>query len=484
MEEKDQKTLTVGDILDQLAKPSVIQNPEPPPLRPLKPAQLTPQPSVGIKAPSEVKLPSLGAGSRPSFDQAGAPLPLSEVRLSIRTMATDLARLRGDKIAEPILIEKKISPQPSVPVFKKPEVPRVAPLPPTPRPIPTPTPRPLAPSVSVPLPKPVERQLESKKPPAPPPPSAVLPALPPLPKVPVTEPEHHHQETILSTGDLPAYLGAPMPSKKPKKAEDEKVEFGVLAKIISSGMTTGIVATVIVSIALYFLISYLFFQEEQVTPIDSPTPAPSQGILEVNELEAIFKGIQVINFMIPQDLKQATPSLKTFIQLQDLESKEFNRILFSSSGQVGQVMNLIQLFDTLAISYPKELKEVIKDNWATFIYGQTEVFSSPSEGQASNKIIFISEVLDVDKATTLMKEWEATIAKDLSDIYDVDPKKESSLTFLDNDHDSIKIRYKNFPLPDKSIDYAIVSSLSGRHYLIITGSRETMFVPIDRIRGR
>src|SRR3989338_7470655 len=110
MEEKDQKSLTVGDILDQLIKPSITQGP----------SSQTPQPRPATSSPSvpsskdssgNFKLPQLGkeasqglpplAGySGKESGQGSLPPKPSSIKLSIRTMASDLAKIKGDLVGE------------------------------------------------------------------------------------------------------------------------------------------------------------------------------------------------------------------------------------------------------------------------------------------------------------------------------------------------------------------------------------------------
>ena len=42
----------------------------------------------------------------------------------------------------------------------------------------------------------------------------------------------------------------------------------------------------------------------------------------------------------------------------------------------------------------------------------------------------------------------------------------------------VSIRYRNFPFPDITVDYAAVNS-SGQNYLVISGSREAIYSAID-----
>jgi len=79
----------------------------------------------------------------------------------------------------------------------------------------------------------------------------------------------------------------------------------------------------------------------------------------------------------------------------------------------------------------------------------------------------------------LMTDWEFTIENDLAGyLLIADTSKEASVNFLDNAYREVSIRYKNFPFADMTIDYAVIS-IDGNSYLVISGSRESMYSAID-----
>ena len=73
--------------------------------------------------------------------------------------------------------------------------------------------------------------------------------------------------------------------------------------------------------------------------------------------------------------------------------------------------------------------------------------------------------------------------EDLKYMFNIEPGNSATPTFNSNEYKGVAIRYKNFSLPDRSIDYAIVYSSAGRQYLVITNSRESMYSPIEKITG-
>lgn len=450
MDEKDQKTLTIGDILDQLVKPSVIQSPS------VRISQPGPAPVSSLSSPSpvprdreksgDIRLPSLdkqivesrsvGPASAvgTAFGQKDAQ---SGKKISVRTMRGDLARIKQGLLSAGFETEKVII---SSPQAKK----DTLPLP--------------RPPVSLPEIKPLFTDKGR---------------LPPSPGA-TERPAHIHEETRI------ADLGLPIPKKKVKKPEEEKIEYRVIARVVSSGMTTGIAATVIFSVAAYLLIYYFFIKEDGVTiatPI--PTAITTPPVIQISELESIFQGISVSTFAVPNIVDRILPEFKVFIERESLAKKEFRRVSFHLENQTDPVFS--DLMQKLSMNHPPDLAYWLQKNGVVLIYGQTENFDNQTE--PGRRIVFIVEVKDTNKVSQIMKNWEPTIADDLKNIFSLDPAKQALADFLDNERQGIKIRYKNFPFPDKSIDYAIVSSLAGKNYLVLTNSRESMFSPVDKIRG-
>ncbi len=477
MDERDQKPLTISDILEQLVKPSIVQggvqSPQPKPIVPPAVPPLPKQEQGGISLPQLNRQVLQGPpGLRPLNELTDRP---SDRRQTIRTMRDDLARLKqglaplGLELAAkkntPIQAKQAPPPAPVKTASIPPEVPSKPTLPPiSNRPI-TPLERPAPPKIQPPFLGP----------------KLVVPPITTLP-LPGNIPAHFHEEIrILDKDNLPAFLGAPIPKKKAPKPEDEKIEYGVIAKIIGSGMTTGIVSTMILALTAYGLI-YYFFLREKVVVTTTPTPIPIEisPVAETNELEEIFRTTAVTTFSLPADSTHLIPDFRLFLEKETLAKKEFKRIRFLPV-EPGEIPTFTTLFNKLVVKYPVELNNWVKDNNIVFLYSQMENFNDQSKN--NKRVVFIVEVKDLSKVVEIMKNWETTIADDLKNFFDIDPSKGASLPFLDNERLTVKIRYKNFPLPDRTIDYAIVSSLTGRNYLILTNSRESIYSPIDRIKG-
>lgn len=253
-------------------------------------------------------------------------------------------------------------------------------------------------------------------------------------------------------------------------------------------MTAGITVTIIIAIAAYLLLSFFVFNKEE--PAASPTPIPTSRITqtpEPDELESIFGNVTLVNFSLPVNQIETTADLKTLIKGTEINLKEFKRVNFILSDNQAKTLTFTGLLDRLSVRYPADLPDAIKEGNMAFMYGQGEVLgdssSLPDPGLANKKVVLIVEVKDLVKATGILREWEPTMPQDFKDVFNIEPSKAATPGFNNNEYRGVPIKYKNFPLPDRSIDYAIVHSLSGRQYLIITNSRESMYSPIEKVTG-
>ncbi len=522
----DQKTLTVGDILDQLVKSPAAQGPGPQVPQTPKPAPPpTSTPPVNLSQERGFSLPQLGKkeeSSEPSVQtKPSASFPVSNQtltpRLYIRTMADDLVRLKKGQTPTEVQIKsaptvfsegKKLEPQIQSPkiqqiqptqqvvgqeVESQPEpgkglVSEVSDLLKT-LPVTGPFGGSTQSNAKIP---PIKIPFFGSKPSSEPPLKASI-SLPSIPSPGQSVPEqsqppfsglppHIHEEVEISDKDLlPAFPGAPMPKKIPKKQE-EKVEYRAIARVVSSGMVTGILGTVILAVVVYFALTFFVFKKEPLS-LNSTTPTPVDQTSGSDDkgLETIFKSTPLINFNVPTDNKTTARELQSFMDGQNIDKKEFKRINFQIPGLApDQNPSFVDIMKSLAITPPPELKDIISKDNMVFLYGQEEVFGNEAN---LKRLVFIVEIKDSDKVQEVMNKWEATLADDFNEVFNIDPSKQASYTFLTNDHRGVTIKYKNFPLPDKSIDYTIITSLTGRHYLMITNSRESMFSPADKIKG-
>jgi len=139
----------------------------------------------------------------------------------------------------------------------------------------------------------------------------------------------------------------------------------------------------------------------------------------------------------------------------------------------GNKYTLSEFLGGLLIQTPTELVAAAKDNfYLSVLYKSDNV-----DGYG----LFI-ELSDPLAAFTAMGNWEGTMAQGLKDLFLLNPAKAASTTFLDNTYNGVAIKYRNFPDPNKTTDYAVVTASNGLTYLVITNSREHMYSIIDKIK--
>src|SRR3989344_976657 len=452
MEVKDQKSLTIDDILDELVKPSVIRTSENPSLsNPLPSAKpQTPSLNMPVKPKPEVgssfRLPSLGwteDNKIPSPERKP-----SEISLSIRTMATDLKRLKMGQKPTGLAFQKSTIQPLSKPVLKPDQ--------------------PVSESQVLRPPQFGKEELS-------------VTSIPPLA---IQDDSHKLPERVISKDSLPSFPGASVPKSQPLTMDQEKIEYKAIAKVIGSGMTTGILSAVAIAVVVYALFYFFVLTKEKIiveTPL--PTFIRATKTPEINNLENIFRSIVAIDFSIPANPLETVHAFKSFIGGQSLAKKEFRRInLVLPSNQTGKTETFRELLGLLSVSYPTEIESLIKNNFMVLIYGNSEPDSQGSV-KVPQRVILIVETENSSMLLEVMRKWESTMANDLAVLFDVNPNLQASQAFLDNQHEGTSIRYKNFPMADKSVDYAIVSSPAGRHYLLLTNSREAMYSPAEKIKG-
>ena len=139
----------------------------------------------------------------------------------------------------------------------------------------------------------------------------------------------------------------------------------------------------------------------------------------------------------------------------------------------GNRYTLSEFLGGLLIQAPAELVAAAKDNfYLTVLYKSNNVDGFGLLIELSNPVA----------AFTAMGNWEGTMAQGLKDVFLLNPIKAASTTFLDNTYNGVAIRYKNFPDPNKTTDYAIVTASNGETYLVLANSREHIYSIIDKIK--
>ena len=215
------------------------------------------------------------------------------------------------------------------------------------------------------------------------------------------------------------------------------------------------------------------------SPTQSSAPIPSSTtISRTSELATIFGA--------PTDVYplENTASARALFLSQVSTIPVLARQLISVGTSIGgnTLPSPHDILVALAGEDPSGTASSIGDDWALLVYGQTEQFDSTgmliANTPTSRRLIFIAEAKDSIALKDAFRSWEnSSLTTALSAPFSFNP---TLVTRGFNEGTSLQqtIRYANFPNPDKSIDYAIVSAKNGKLYLVITGSRESMLAVI------
>jgi len=414
----------------------------------------------------------------------------------IRTMAKDIAALKGKPIKDLELELKRTVPTPESvksgdvlgrkavppadlpviesakkPILKKPILP-AKPLKKVKKPEKRPNffvrlfkkfRRPRKPSI-----KPVEKKPIEKK---------LPPRLPPLPVKPVelTKPK------ILSKPALTREKLKPFGIKRPER--QARSVFAVLALVII--LIIGGVG------GFFYWWNYLriippsvYYQCQENTCVVVEGEGESQcqsdqdcqptGLIEPSMLKSLIPVAEtkVIELSIGQE-DLFFNQLKSVVNEQQPENT-FRRILLKLvNEQEEKYADLDTLLTALRISLPANIQEVVVEKE---IAAENYTFVSYSQASGSR----LGLILDLGKSETLVQDlrnWESSIVNDLKSMLLTDEIPVSATQeFQDNFYQWTFIRYMNFSTPDLSLDYGLVDEK-----LVIATSREAMYAVIDSL---
>ena len=376
-------------------------------------------------------------------------------------------------------------PKPPAPVLMPPK----PQSPPLPKPIPPPASPPLAGSLQPPAPqsaksfvrtmaedleaakkgiKPEPKPFEIKPPPAIP---KTAPAPPPLKMPPVPQIKLGPAEKTKSL-ELPKER-PPLPPISPSI---QKRKFTLSPKNLI------IILALILAVftgAWYFLTRKPEVAVLTPTPTLLPTPKPTP--LALSELiptknQIVISSTQNFENTLKNEIKNISVSAGSFIALEIFDENQ-------------NKYTIADFFAHLDISIPGVVDSLDGSDWALLVYGQNEMFNNRGllsfNQTPESKIGLIIKLYNSSSARNYLNNWETTMTEELKGLFEINPKKATSETFLDNIYGGTDIRYRNFPFADNTIDYAIVNLTEfNTDYFILAGSRESIYSTIDLLQAQ
>lgn len=436
---------------------------------PVKPASFPPPAASSIvpKSPS-VSSPPTTPVIPPSASHPLPPAPQGEITVphsSIRTMESDIKSVKSGQAPKSIEIKPSTIPA---------EKPIISPLPVKP------TPSAPAPLVGVRLGE-AEKRTTS------------LPGQ----SIPKPEPKAPEKITPPAPAPVPAPLLKSPPVLSPKPAATPPL--GAVAvppklSIFANRKVLGLIAIII----LVLVGGFLYWQSSQNTEVAQPTFTPRISLSSTPEvplspasttLTSIFP--QFFHLAVSPDDQDALANFNfEAVNVSNKSSAQKNTLVFVKEGS-GDFYKFSNFLNRFSVGYPTNLSSSLDNNdfgiiltKATEFFDQNgQMIASPSaEMLLKPQTALVVRVVDATEAKQQLSFWEDTMGENLKEFYGL-PAQFGDLHFSESLYQGTKIRYVNFPYPDKAIDYAIVTAKNGNDYLIIANSREQMFSLIKKLLG-
>lgn len=299
-----------------------------------------------------------------------------------------------------------------------------------------------------------EKKMEGaiKAPPPPPP----LPPVPTAPKGPLVKLGETQKAKPIFPPSVPGVPSAPKPEEKkiavppPGRSVISKQVILLLALIIAAGG-----------------FSYWFFIFRQ--------PEPEMPVVEITPT------------LTPVPFEPSPPVIKLggdpFEQLNDFVNNTFvdsgEIRVVDVIGQLGQDHNFNTFFQSFSVNLPQDIINNLDiDSFGFLLFGQTENFGSKV---INKRYGFIVEATSEVNLIQSLRNWEPVMPENLGTVLNLNTSNPQAADFQDNFFGGAAIRYKNFPAPDETIDYAVISGTNGKKYFVFTNSRESMYSVIDNL---
>jgi hypothetical protein len=264
------------------------------------------------------------------------------------------------------------------------------------------------------------------------------------------------------------------------------------AKIVipptSGGGTTGrkVLIGVIILLAIGVIaaigVSLMGGGEETPQPTATPSPSPTATLIPRSSVTSLFTGTS------------STVTLAT----EGSERDDFINGIAVSQPPAGQVVKLevrgrdgaLSASEFFTLMYgtdaPADVTRSIGEDWSSMVFGQTE--SAEADGTMmpsdtpSNRLLLVFEVTDATLVNQAMPAWEIDgLATSSAALFGFDMSKQLVSSFSDGRYLDVPVRYWNFPYADRALDWALALAPNGKNYLILGGSKQSMFYAMDRL---
>jgi hypothetical protein len=245
-------------------------------------------------------------------------------------------------------------------------------------------------------------------------------------------------------------------------------------------MLLGIVAAIVCIGVVYGVISLI----DGNGAVETPTPTPSASTSATPAAKALrsyFSGsTQTV------DLTNTSTGLDDFTNALVVIQPAARQATVLSIKHSGASASLSTFLTDAGNPMPQNLSGALASDWIALAYGQGEQFDTNGiaiiNPSASTRLVIIAELMDASTANQAIQTWEtAGIASASTGLFQYDLSKRLIGGFSSGTYRQMTVRYWNFPYADRSLDYAVVTASNNKNYLVISGSRESLFFAIDQL---
>ena len=247
----------------------------------------------------------------------------------------------------------------------------------------------------------------------------------------------------------------------------------------------GILTVVILVGIIYSVAALLGGNDATPTPTDAPIPTESTTLAPtIGSLAAFFRSTGPSIEL--RDGGTAMSDIVSAVQTAQPAQQQAQRLLISGQS-VASLADFLE-FVVEGQQIPSYVKTILGKDWAVLVYGQREQFDQtgkPLTNSPGNRLIVIGEINNSSSGSQAVMDWEssdaAPLAGQVSALFQVDVTKALVNSFSAGTYRSFSVRYWNFPYADRSLDWSVITASNNKSYLIISGSRESMFFAIDQL---
>jgi hypothetical protein len=235
----------------------------------------------------------------------------------------------------------------------------------------------------------------------------------------------------------------------------------------------------------YFMIRDTGTDTAIESPIVTFTPRPTATPV-VDVLGSIFPNRGGV-IVLPPSGDPASAFNNAISSQPNITAGTFTAVDFATGASPSpQILTIPGLLDRFVATYPAAFPASLGSHYKFLLYGQKESFDAKGKPVTNtapgSRLVMVSEI--ASSSAALFQGWESTMSTNLAGVMGINPAKNKGPVSTTT-YNGVSVRFKNFPFPDHSIDYALIQ-YGGKDYVIIAASREAMFASIDAftVRGK